>query len=82
MNDRIDVTVLGTVIGTASGWDEIESDCLAFYDFRGNIDFGNAILDPFKEVYESISLNFTTGEIEAYEGDQVVLSKKLNLQLG
>jgi hypothetical protein len=76
---RIDVTVMGSIIGTASGWDEMDSDCLCFYDFEVSSSF-KPLLNKFKDnKAESISVNFTTGLVEAYEGSVVLWSGNLSL---
>ncbi len=81
MSKRIDVTVLGTIIGTASGWDEVDIDCLMYYDFVPNLDCSHAVLEKFPDKSDSISINYTTGVIEAYDNDKVIFTGNLTLHL-
>ena len=70
MAAKIKVTILGRVIGTASGWDEVGDQCLSFYDFAPakNVDLQKC---------SSISVSFDSGVIEGYDdkGESVIFSK-------
>ena len=82
MSDRINVDVLGTVIGTASGWDELEVNHLCFYDFELNPEYEYVLFNeaiPLKA--ESISINYSDGVVEFYEDNKVSYSGKLKLRL-
>lgn len=76
-----DVIIMGVTIGTATGWDEVDVAFLTFYDFEPNMTFGHAIKGPYHEMYESIGINFQTGEIECYQGDKVILSTTMSLDV-
>lgn len=78
---RNDVIVMGVTIGTATGWDEVDVAFLSFYDFQPNMYFGHAIKGPYQEMYESIGINFQTGEVECYQGDEVVLKATMELDV-
>jgi hypothetical protein len=76
-----DVIVMGVTIGTATGWEEVDVAFLSFYDFKPNMYFGHAIKGPYQEMYESIGINFQTGEVECYQGDEVVLKATMELDV-
>ena len=58
---RMNVKVLGTLIGTASGWDAVDTTIFSFYDFEPVI----PLLKEFKNT--SISIDFDSGEFESYD---------------
>lgn len=58
---RIEVKVLGLVIGTASGWDELDTCVLYFYDFEPN----NGINLPSKDLV----VDFEDGLFMTYDDD-------------
>lgn len=58
----MDVIILGRKIGIATGWDELDQNHLAFYDFEPseNVDM---------EKCGSISVDYITGVIVSYNGE-------------
>lgn len=84
MNEkRIDITVLGTLIGTASGWDDCGVCYNIYYNFEPNIDFALSY-EVTNSIYSSISCNYDTGLLEFYNeaGDKVLFSRQLKLRMG
>jgi hypothetical protein len=79
MSKRFDVIVLGTVLGTATGWDEVDVDCVVYFDFEPSLTFVKLANDVVKNQYEGVAINFTTGTVECYEHDRIPLSFKLKL---
>ena len=82
LQTTMDVEVLGTIIGTASGWDEIDLNHLCFYDFELNPEYEYVLFNeaiPLKA--ESISVNYTDGVVEFYDDNKVSYSGKLKLRL-
>jgi imidazole glycerol phosphate synthase subunit HisF len=80
MSKRFEVKVLGTVIGTCDGWDEIGVNHLVFYNFEVNPNFVTLINRSFSSTADSVSINFETGEVEVYQGDYVVWTGNLHLR--
>ena len=66
--ERIDVTILGKTIGTASGWDEFSDFCLGFYDFKSSADH---IPDA-----DCLAVDLNTGVL-SIENDGSVVEKTL-----
>lgn len=60
---RIEVKILGAVLGTASGWDQYGDNGLQFQDFIPNVDFQSMI-----EICHVFCIDFESGEIEGYGG--------------
>lgn len=55
-NGRMEVKVLGRIIGTASGWDVLDDHILCFYAFEPSIEYAS----EFKED-ECLTISFETG---------------------
>ena len=55
---RFNVEVMGVVIGTADGWDEMDILCLQFYNFESAV---KAIPSA-----DSISIAFDKGKLDTY----------------
>lgn len=72
MSERIDVTILGRALGTASGWDGDPGKWICFYDFepKAGIDLPPGDLN-FNELKGLIGPASETGEME--DGKDIVL---------
>ena len=59
MKERIDVVILGRMIGTATGWDQSDDFSMIFYDFepKDDVEIPTA---------SSINIDFVSGKVEAY----------------
>lgn len=62
MTDRVDWTVLGRIIGSASGWDQADTFVMNIYDFEP------AANVPL-EATECLFIDFENGKVEAYNDD-------------
>lgn len=60
------VKILGKVIGTASGWDQVTDDGVQFYDYKGSI----KELDGCDNFY----FDWVTGKVELYDDEGEVLA--------
>lgn len=76
-DDHIEVLVLGTKIGEASGWDQIDDDCMFFYDFTPN--YAGMKLGILSG--HDVQLNLVSGVLEVVAKDRVELLMELQLQL-
>lgn len=71
---RVDWTVLGRVIGTATGWDQCDTFVMMLYDFEPANDVDLPAGD--------INIDFENGVVETFnEEGKVVLSKDIVLAL-
>lgn len=61
----IGLTVLGKVIGTHTGWDEVENCYLQFYDYIPNA-LGMQFIRGQAEADICLSVNFTEGTVFIY----------------
>lgn len=59
MSDRMDVEVLGVKLGTASGWDELDTCNLYFYD----VETSNT---KFPSLEFNLNVDFNTGVYECH----------------
>lgn len=77
--DRIEIKVLGTLIGTASGWDDVDVNHLQYYDFIPDPSFTPFQRESFSNS-TCMSINLDTGLVETY-GDkgEVIWSGNLRL---
>lgn len=74
--------VMGVTIGTATGWEEVDVAFLSFYDFEPNENFWRVIhKGHYAKKYESIGINFQSGEFECYTGDHIDLQGTMSLKL-
>lgn len=76
MEDRMEVKLLGKVLGTASGWDEVDDHCVVFYNLATNT-FGQKLLKFWGEDYRDFEVNFVTGEVVIIKSDDNRLAVKL-----
>lgn len=66
MSDRMDATVAGRYLGTASGWDELDSWAIVLYDFEPN--------DTYKSVFpkcEYLNVLYDDGLLEFCDSDDI-----------
>lgn len=70
-NERMTVEILGIDIGTASGWDDMETAVFFFYDFEP---YENCPLPA-----GGINVNFTEGTVEVYRGEDADSPSSHNL---
>lgn len=61
MSDRMEATVLGRVIGTATGWDMHDTMVFGFYDFEP--------ADGVPLLGGQVDVNFETGKFTVYDDD-------------
>lgn len=61
-NKRIDFTVLGRKVGSATGWDQADTFCMSLYDFEpaAGVNLPEA---------EFMNFNFETGTAETFDED-------------
>jgi hypothetical protein len=65
---RVDWTVLGRVIGTATGWDQVDTFVMMLYDFEPAVDVDLPTGD--------INIDFENGVVETFDDAGKVTSSK------
>lgn len=63
-NRRLDLTVLGKIIGTYTGWDVVDENHDQFYNFQPN-NLGKTFLRNSKifQLYDYITIDYTNGKV-------------------
>lgn len=70
MTDRINVTFLGKVIGTAGGWDQPDTMAICFYDFIPNA-LGKKFLVTWREYEDDmLQIDVEKGKVEAVQKNE------------
>jgi hypothetical protein len=64
---RSDYTVMGKIVGTATGWDAPDTFALMLYNFEPN-ELGKKLVPEFNGIND-IEFNFETGEVSIYDAD-------------
>jgi hypothetical protein len=78
MTDRITATgIESAFIESWSGWDEVETMCLAFYDCKIKDVFGI----PTDVTYDVVNLDCNNNTVEVYSIDELVASRKFKIEL-
>ena len=62
---RFNVEVMGVVIGTADGWDEMDIPCIQFYNFESAVKAIPSV--------DSIFIAFDKGKLETY-GEEGIMN--------
>lgn len=66
--DRVPISILGKEIGTGTGWDQLDSWAIIFYDFQPN-DLGQQFLKQSKvKENTDLCIDYETGNVELTEG--------------
>lgn len=68
MTARVDLHVLGKIIGTFTDWDEVELGAFLHYSFEPN-ELGEKFLPGWKDIVEgekNLFINYQAGVVEAY----------------
>jgi hypothetical protein len=68
MTDRTEVKVLGKIIGTMSGWDEVDNQAYIFYDFEPN-DLGTKFIQDWTTSETSLVINYVEGTVAGTRDD-------------
>lgn len=71
MADRMEVNILGKVIGTCDGWDQGDTWLIIFHDFVPN-DLGKKFLVTWHDNCQQLQLDFERGVVEAVLKDDTV----------
>ena len=64
MSDRMNCHILGRILGTASGWDTLDTNAIIFYDFIPAPE-----LIAVLPTHDCLEVNFETGQLSIYSED-------------